>query len=95
MKWIKNKKGQMLIFFGLAFTFLFLLFAMVVNISFIVTAKINLQNAVDLAAYAGAAQQARYMTALGIWNYEMRRNFKVFTYDNNVMMGVEFLVGSQ
>jgi len=78
---MNKKKGQIAVIIALSMTFLFLLFAMVTNITYLVTAKINLQNAVDLAAYAGAAQQARYLTEIGKWNYEMRRNYKAFVYD--------------
>jgi len=78
---MNKKKGQIAVIIALSMTFLFLLFAMVTNITYLVTAKINLQNSVDLAAYAGAAQQARYLTEIGKWNYEMRRNYKAFVYD--------------
>ncbi len=74
---------------AMSFTLLFLLIAMVVNISFLVTAKINLQNAVDLAAYAGAAQQARYLTEIGKWNYEMRRNYKAMVFDYLIVYNAE------
>jgi len=73
----------------MSFTLLSLLVAMVVNISFLVTAKINLQNATDLAAYAGAAQQARYLTEIGKWNYEMRRNYKAMVFDYLIAYNVE------
>ena len=43
---------------------LFTLFAFVVNLGMLVSAKIALQNAADLAAIAGAATQARQMTAI-------------------------------
>lgn len=60
-------------------TFL-LFFAFVVNVGMIVNAKINLQNAADLAAYAGAATQARQLTQIGMLNYEMRRQYKKFLF---------------
>jgi hypothetical protein len=87
---MKNKKGQIAVFIALSFSFLFLLLAMVINISFLVTAKINLQNSVDLAAYAGAAQQARYMTKIGRYNYEMRRNYKAMSYDYMIGLNAEY-----
>lgn len=86
---MKNKKGQIAVLLALSFSVLFLLIAMVINISFLVTAKINLQNSVDLAAYAGAAQQARYLTEIGRWNYEMRRNYKAMTYDYVISLNSE------
>ncbi|MFH1223026.1 MAG: Tad domain-containing protein, partial [Pseudomonadota bacterium] len=84
-----NKKGQIAILIAMSFGLIFLLIAMVVNIGFLVAAKINLQNAVDLAAYAGAAQQARYLTEIGKWNYEMRRNYKAMSFDYMVAMNAE------
>ena len=85
----KQKQGQIAVMLAMSFTLLFLLIAMVVNISFLVTAKINLQNAVDLAAYAGAAQQARYLTEIGKWNYEMRRNYKAMVFDYLIAYNTE------
>jgi hypothetical protein len=59
----------------------FLLFlAFVLNTGMLVNAKINLQNAADLAAYAGAAVQARQLNDIGYLNYEMRRAYKKFLY---------------
>ncbi len=81
LRWIKNKTGQIAVLLALSFGLLTLLVAMVVNIGFLVAAKINLQNSVDMAAYAGAAQQARYLTEIGKWNYEMRRNYKAMVFD--------------
>ncbi len=56
----------------------FLLFA--VSTALLVNAKINLQNAADMAAYAGAAVQARQLNHISFLNYEMRRQFKKFLY---------------
>lgn len=60
-------------------TFLFF-FGFVVNTGVLVNAKINLQNAADLAAYAGAATQARQLNQISFLNYEMRRQYKKFMY---------------
>ncbi len=60
-------------------TFL-LLFAFVVNTGMLVHAKINLQNAADLAAYSGASVQARQLNAISFLNYEMRRAYKKFLF---------------
>jgi hypothetical protein len=79
----------MAVLIALSFGLLFLLIAMVVNIGFLVAAKINLQNAVDLAAYAGAAQQARYLSEIGKWNYEMRRNYKAMVFDYMIVLNGE------
>jgi hypothetical protein len=60
-------------------TLLFML-AFAVNVGMLVHAKINLQNAADLAAYAGASTQARQLNAISFLNYEMRRQYKRFLY---------------
>jgi hypothetical protein len=60
-------------------TFLFF-FCFVVNIGMLVNAKINLQNAADFAAYAGAAAQARQLNTISYLNYEMRRQYKKFLF---------------
>ncbi|MCM2322926.1 MAG: pilus assembly protein TadG-related protein [Oligoflexia bacterium] len=65
-------------------TFLFF-FAFVVNIGILVNAKINLQNAADMAAYAGAAVQARQLNQIAFLNYEMRRQYKKFIFRYYVM----------
>lgn len=57
-----------------------LFFSFVVNTGMLVNAKINLQNAADLAAYAGAAVQARQLTDISYLNYEMRRQYKKFLF---------------
>lgn len=60
-------------------TFLFLI-TFVVNTGLLINAKINLQNAADLAAYAGAATQARQLNRISYLNYEMRRQYKKFLF---------------
>lgn len=57
-----------------------LMFAFTTNVGMLVHAKINLQNAADAAAYAGAAVQARQLTAVGYLNWEMRRALKEFLF---------------
>ncbi|MBU6375542.1 MAG: hypothetical protein KGQ59_06065, partial [Bdellovibrionales bacterium] len=61
-------------------TTFFLFFAFVVNTGMLVHAKINLQNAADVAAYAGASVQARQLDAIGALNYDLRRQYKRFLY---------------
>ncbi len=56
------------------------LLAFVINIGMLVHSKIQLQNAADLAAYAGAATQARHMTQISHLNYQMRQAYKKFLY---------------
>jgi hypothetical protein len=73
-------RGQATILIAtLAGTFLLFL-GFVVNTGLLVHAKINLQNAADLAAYSGAAVQARQLTHISYLNYEMRRQFKKFLF---------------
>jgi hypothetical protein len=57
-----------------------IMFAFTTNIGMLVHAKINLQNAADAAAYAGAAVQARQLTSVGYLNWEMRRALKEFLF---------------
>jgi Flp pilus assembly protein TadG len=65
----RRESGQVAILFALVFTFMFVLFAMVVDFGHLVNNKINLQNAADAAAYSGAAWQARALSNLGQMNY--------------------------
>ncbi len=76
----RNEKGQISIFIGSMLLTFFLFLAFVVNTGMIVNAKINLQNAADLAAYAGASVQARQLNDIGYLNYEMRRVYKKFLF---------------
>jgi hypothetical protein len=62
-----------------------LFFAFVVNTGMLVNAKINLQNAADLAAYSGASVQARTLNQISFLNYEMRRQYKKFLFRYYVM----------
>jgi hypothetical protein len=76
----RNEKGQVSIFIGSMMLTFLLFLAFVVNTGMLVNAKINLQNAADLAAYAGAAVQARQLNDIGYLNYEMRRTLKKFLF---------------
>src|SRR3989344_2842109 len=75
-----SESGQATIFMALFMSTMILLFAFTTNIGMLVHAKINLQNAADAAAYAGAAVQARQLTSVGYLNWEMRRALKNFLY---------------
>lgn len=75
-----KEKGQISIFIGSMLLTFFLFLAFVLNTGMLVNAKINLQNAADLAAYAGASVQARQLNDIGYLNYEMRRVFKKFLF---------------
>jgi hypothetical protein len=59
---------------------LFTLFAFSINVGMLVHSKIALQNAADLAAYAGASTQARQLTEISHLNYYMRQVYKKFIF---------------
>jgi hypothetical protein len=54
--------------------------AFIVNVGLFVKAKINLQNAVDAAAYSGASVQARQLTNIAYLNWELRNTFKEWMF---------------
>ena len=72
--------GQVSVFLGMSLLVIISLLAFVINVGLFVKAKINLQNAVDAAAYAGAAAQARQLTNIGYLNYELRNNYKEWLF---------------
>lgn len=76
----ESEKGQISIMIGVMMTTFIFFLAFVINTGMLVNAKINLQNAADLAAYAGAATQARQLTQISYINYEMRRQWKKFLF---------------
>lgn len=76
----KNQKGQISIFFSASLVVLITIIAFVINVGLFVKAKINLQNATDSAAFAGASVQARQMTKIAYLNWEMRNVFKEWMY---------------
>lgn len=61
------------------------LIAFIINIGYFVKAKINLQNAVDAAAYSGASVQARQLTNIAYLNWEMRNVFKEWMFKYYVL----------
>ena len=77
---IKNNKGQLGVFVGMSLLVIISLLAFVINVGLFVKAKINLQNAIDAAAYAGAATQARRLTNIGHLNYEIRNIMKEWMF---------------
>ncbi len=79
-KRLKSEKGQATIMIGMMMSTFILFFAFVVNTGMLVNARINLQNAADMAAFAGAAVQARQLTQASFLNYEMRRAYKKFLF---------------
>src|SRR3989344_3918581 len=80
-----DAEGQITVLIALLMPFVAILFFTVMYISLMVNAKINLQNAADLAAIAGASEQARVMTMIGIKNYELKKNVKEFALYINVI----------
>lgn len=76
-----KKGGQILVLMALLSTTLVILFGMVVGMGHLIQAKMNLQNAADLAAMSGASLQARYMNQLSLVNYRLRQNYKFQLYD--------------
>src|SRR3954470_24766954 len=78
----RSVRGQVSVVIAMMTLTFMLFFTFVVNTGMLVNAKINLQNAADLAAYAGAAVQARQLNQISFLNYEMRRQYKklIFRY---------------
>lgn len=85
MKSVRNQRGQMAIFIALIFQVLFVLFAMAINIALVVHDKINLQNAVDLAAYYAAQRQAEILNVMAHQNYAIRQSWKLLTWRYRVL----------
>jgi hypothetical protein len=75
-----NEQGQISIFFSASLVVMITIVAFVINIGLFVKAKINLQNATDAAAYAGASVQARQLTKIAYLNWEMRNIYKEWMY---------------
>jgi hypothetical protein len=69
-----REAGQLSIFLGMVLLVVTTFIAFVVNVGLFVKAKINLQNSVDAAAFAGASVQARQLTNIGYLNWEMRKS---------------------
>ena len=84
-KFFVNKKGQVSIFFSTTVVVMITFIAFIINIGMFVKAKINLQNATDAAAYAGASVQARQLTNIGYMNWEMRNVYKEWMFKYYVL----------
>ena len=83
-----SEKGQISIFFSTTVVVMVTLIAFIINIGIFVKAKINLQNATDAAAYAGASVQARQLTNIAYMNWEMRNVFKEWMFKYYVLGGL-------
>ncbi|OUR96222.1 hypothetical protein A9Q84_07645 [Halobacteriovorax marinus] len=77
---LKGQKGQLSIFLGIIMVIIITLMAFIINVGLFVKAKINLQNAVDAAAWSGAAVQARQLTNIAYLNWEMRNTYKEWMF---------------
>lgn len=75
----------MAVFIALIFQVLFVFFAMAINIGLVVHDKINLQNAVDLAAYYGAQRQAEWLNVIAHQNYQIRQAYKLMAWRYRVL----------
>ncbi|GAB4411483.1 MAG: hypothetical protein OHK0056_15540 [Bacteriovoracaceae bacterium] len=80
-----NEKGQLTIFLGLSMVLIMTFLAFIINVGLFVKAKINLQNAVDAAAYAGASVQARQLTNISYLNWEIRNTYKEWVFKQYVL----------
>lgn len=80
-----NEDGQVSIFLAILLIVIFTLLAFVVNVGLFVKAKINLQNALDSAAWSGAAAQSRQLTNIGHLNWEMRNVYKEWMFKYYVL----------
>jgi hypothetical protein len=82
---MKNNKGQLSIFLAICVVFFMTTLAFVINVGLFIKAKINLQNAVDAAAWSGAAVQARQLTDIAYLNWEMRNVYKEWMFKYYVL----------
>ena len=82
---MSDTKGQMSIFLAVVTVIIIGLMAFVINVGIFVKAKINLQNAVDAAAYSGAAVQARQLTNIAYMNWAMRNIYKEWMFKYYVL----------
>ncbi len=79
-KTLKKQNGQLTIFLGISLIVIITFLAFIINIGLFVKAKINLQNAVDAAAWAGAAVQSRQLSNIAYLNWEARNTYKEWMY---------------
>ena len=75
-----TEAGQVTFFFATTILFFVSCIAFVLSVGMFVKAKINLQNAVDAAAWSGAAVQARQLSNIAYLNWEMRNGYKEWMF---------------
>jgi hypothetical protein len=85
---VRNAHGQLTIFFAVTLVMVLTITAFVINVGMYVKAKINLQNAVDAAAWSGAAVQARQLTNIAYMNWELRNVYKEWLFKYYVLGGI-------
>ena len=81
----KKQAGQVTIFFAVLIIVIMGLIAFVVNVGLFVKAKINFQNAVDAAAWSGAAVQSRQLTNIAYLNWELHNTYKEWMFKYYVL----------
>ncbi len=72
-------------FLGMSLLILMTMIAFIINVGLFVKAKINLQNAVDSAAWTGAAVQAKQLTNIAYLNWEIRNVYKEWMFKYYVL----------
>ncbi|MBF0313809.1 MAG: Tad domain-containing protein [Oligoflexia bacterium] len=82
---IFNEQGQLSVFYGMCLLLIVTSIAFTVNVGLFVKAKINLQNAVDAAAWSGASVQARQLTTIAYLNWELRNTYKEWMFKYYVL----------
>lgn len=82
---VNHSKGQLSVFLGMSLIILMTLLAFIINVGLFVKAKINLQNAVDAGAWAGATVQAKQLTNIAYLNWEMRNTYKEWMFKYYVL----------
>ncbi|MBF0300056.1 MAG: Tad domain-containing protein [Oligoflexia bacterium] len=80
-----DSRGQLSVFFAMVIVVLVTTMAFTVNVGMFVKAKINLQNAVDAAAWSGAAVQARQLSTIAYLNWELRNVYKEWMFKYYVL----------
>lgn len=81
----KGNRGQLTVFMGISLILIMGMLAFIVNVGLFVKAKINLQNAVDAAAFSGAATQSRQLTNIAYANWELRNTYKEWMFKYYVL----------
>ncbi len=77
--------GQVTIFFAMVTIAIIAFLAFIINVGLFVKAKINFQNAVDAAAWSGAAVQARQLTNIAYMNWELHNTYKEWMFKYYVL----------